>query len=54
MVSEGIEPNTTTQELVQCVGKKGVEFYKDKQLAANFASLVAGLVGVAGIVVGRW
>jgi pentatricopeptide repeat protein len=54
MVAEGVEPNATTQELLQSVGKKGVEFYEDQQLAASFGSLVAGLVGVAGMVVGRW
>jgi hypothetical protein len=31
-----------------------VEFYEDQQLATNFASLVAGLVGMAGIMAGRW
>jgi hypothetical protein len=40
--------------LVQGVGKKGVEFYEDQQTAANFASVVAGLVGMAGMMAGRW
>ena len=54
MISEGIEPNATTKDMVQCVGQNGVEFYEDQQLATNFASLVAGLVGMAGIMAGRW
>lgn len=54
MVKKGIEPNSTTRELVQEIGKKGVEYYEDQQTAANFASFVAGLVGVAGMMAGRW
>ena len=54
MVNNGIQPNATTRNLVHGVGKKGVEFYEDQQTAANFASLVAGLVGVAGMMAGRW
>lgn len=54
MVREGVEPNATTQELLADVGKKGVEYYEDQQLAASFGSLVAGLVGVAGMMAGRW
>jgi pentatricopeptide repeat protein len=54
MVKKGIEPNATTREMVQDIGKKGVEYYEDQQAAANFASFVAGLVGVAGMMAGRW
>ena len=54
LVDDGIEPNATTRMLVQGVGKKGVEFYEDQQTAANFASVVAGLVGMAGMMAGRW
>ena len=35
MVREGVEPNATTQELLADVGKKGVEYYEDQQLAAS-------------------
>jgi len=53
-LKKGIEPNATTREMVQDIGKKGVEYYEDQQAAANFASFVAGLVGVAGMMAGRW
>lgn len=54
MQAKGVEPNATTSELLKTVGKKGVEYYEDQQLAANFGTLVAGLVGVAGMMAGRW
>ena len=54
MLKEGIEPNATTRDLLERVGKNGVEYYEDKQIAASFGTLVASLVGVAGMMVGRW
>ena len=54
MRERGVEPNATTRELLTRVGKKGVEFYEDQTRAASFATLVAGLVGVAGMMAGRW
>ena len=54
MVQCGIEPNYMTRELLEKVGKNGVEYYEDKQIAASFGTLVASLVGVAGMMAGRW
>jgi hypothetical protein len=36
------------------VGRKGVDFYEDQQLAASFGTLVAGLIAMAGMVSGNW
>jgi hypothetical protein len=54
MVKAGVEPNATTRELLTRVGKNGVEYYEDKRIAASFGTLVASLVGVAGMMAGRW
>lgn len=54
MIAVNIEPNYATRELLEKVGKNGVEYYEDKQAAANFGTLVASLVGVAGMMAGRW
>ena len=54
MLRSNLEPNETTHELVVNVGKKGAKFYEETQLAANVASAAAGLVGVVGMVLGRW
>ncbi len=54
MVEAGVEPNETTRELLRRVGKNGVEYYEDKRIAASFGTLVASLVGVAGMMAGRW
>jgi pentatricopeptide repeat protein len=54
MLRKGIKPNQYTHELVVNVGKKGAKFYEETQLAASVASAAAGLVGVVGMVLGRW
>jgi pentatricopeptide repeat protein len=54
MIVRGITPNVTTEELLRGVGRKGVDFYEDQQLAASFGTLVAGLIAMAGMVSGNW
>ena len=54
LLSQGIEPNGTTKELVVAVGKRGANYYDRQQKTAAVASYAAGLVGVMGMALGRW